>query len=56
MAGCFRKTPLASSGLGLLNQTTGGRIEHWYVAGTVDLKNDYDDAGTFALAHPAGAG
>lgn len=27
--------------LTLLNQTTGGRIEHWYVDGAVDSQNDY---------------
>lgn len=27
--------------LTLLNQTTGGRIEHWYVFGAVDSRNDY---------------
>jgi len=27
--------------LTLLNQTTGGRIEHWYVVGAVDSRNDY---------------
>jgi hypothetical protein len=27
--------------LNLLSQTTGGRIEHWFVAGAVDSSNDY---------------
>jgi hypothetical protein len=27
--------------LTLLNQTTGGRIEHWFVNGAVDSRNDY---------------
>ncbi len=27
--------------LALLNQTTGGRIEHWFVDGAVDSRNDY---------------
>ncbi len=27
--------------LTLLNQTTGGKIEHWYVAGAVESQNDY---------------
>lgn len=37
----YPEDSIAFERLNLLNQTTGGRIEHWFVAGAVDSNNDY---------------
>jgi len=37
----FAENAIRFERLALLNQTTGGKIEHWYVDGAVDSRNDY---------------
>ncbi len=37
----FPKEAIRFKRLDLLNRTTGGKIEHWFVDGAVDSKNDY---------------